>query len=265
MPAPPARTTGVSRRVTLYEYPFNERIRAFLRLESLFDRLFYFAQPGDSRMHQQAMGALFELIEATERTDLKGGLLQDIERQRQALMNLREHPDVELEVLDDTLAALERVAGQLFRQPRASQLLRENEWLASLRGRMAVLGGTTHVDMPSYHAWQSKDEAARCDDLQQWIAPFSVMREALDLLLDLLRRGGEIQREVAHAGAYRQMLHGKAGHLLRIWVDSSDGTFPDISANKHMIWVRFSTQEGRLRPQQLQRDVDFELALCQGV
>lgn len=140
MPAPPARTTGVSRRVTLYEYPFNERIRAFLRLESLFDRLFYFAQPGDSRMHQQAMGALFELIEATERTDLKGGLLQDIERQRQALMNLREHPDVEPEVLDDTLAALERVAGQLFRQPRASQLLRENEWLASLRGRMAVLG-----------------------------------------------------------------------------------------------------------------------------
>lgn len=251
--------------MTLYEYPFNERIRVFLRLESLFDRLFYFSQPGDFRLHQQAMGALFELIETTERVDLRGGLLQDIERQRQALQGLREHPDVEPEVLDDTLGALERVAGQLLHQPRASQLLRENEWLASLRGRMAVLGGTTHVDMPSYHAWQSKEASSRCEDLQQWIAPFSVMREALELLLDLLRRGGEVQQEVAHAGAYRQMLHGKAGHLLRVWVDSSDGTFPDISANKHMIWLRFSTQEGCYRPQPLQRDVRFKLALCLGV
>lgn len=264
MSAVPA-IAGVSRRVTLYEYPFNERIRAFLRLESLFDRLFYFAQPGDSRLHQQAMGALFELIEATERTDLKGGLLQDIERQRQALLALRDHPEVEVEVLDATLGNLERVAGQLFRQARPSQLLRDNEWLASLRGRMAVLGGATQVDMPSYHAWQSKAEVARCADLQHWIEPFAVMREALNMLLDLLRRGGDVQQEVAHGASYRQMLHGKAGHLLRIWVDSSDGTFPEISANKHMIWVRFSTQEGTLRPRQLQRDVQFELALCQGV
>ena len=73
----------------VYEYPFNERIRAYLRLEFLFDRLFFFAREGDSRLHQVAVTALFDLLDACERTDVKGALLQDLERQRLALVGLR--------------------------------------------------------------------------------------------------------------------------------------------------------------------------------
>ena len=40
---------GLLTSVIVYEYPFNERIRAYLRLEYLFDRLFFFAREGDSR------------------------------------------------------------------------------------------------------------------------------------------------------------------------------------------------------------------------
>ncbi|MRU32371.1 cell division protein ZapD, partial [Xylella fastidiosa subsp. multiplex] len=69
---------GLFTSVIVYEYPFNERIRAYLRLEYLFDRLFFFAREGDSRQHQVAVTSLFDLLDACERTDVKGAVLQDL-------------------------------------------------------------------------------------------------------------------------------------------------------------------------------------------
>ena len=63
---------GLLTSVIVYEYPFNERIRAYLRLEYLFDRLFFFAREGDSRQHQVAVTSLFDLLDVCERTDVKG-------------------------------------------------------------------------------------------------------------------------------------------------------------------------------------------------
>ena len=83
----------------LFEYPFNERIRALMRLESLLDRMIFFAQPGDARHHQVALAALFDLLDATERTDVKGTVLQDLERQRNVLSSLKDHPSVDEKTL----------------------------------------------------------------------------------------------------------------------------------------------------------------------
>jgi len=69
-----------------FEYPFNERVRAWMRLEYLFDRALFFIAQSDPRMHQVAITALFDILDATERTDVKGGVLQDLERQK---MNLQ--------------------------------------------------------------------------------------------------------------------------------------------------------------------------------
>ncbi len=38
--------------------------------------------------------------------------------------------------------------------------------------------------------------------------------------------------------------------------------FPEISANKHMIWIRFATQDGELKPDPVSRDVSFDMSLC---
>ncbi|MEI2415251.1 cell division protein ZapD [Orrella sp. JC864] len=246
----------------LYEYPFNERIRSLLRLEYLFDRLFFFAQAGDARMHQAAVSAMFDLLDACERTDLKGAILQELERQRATLAALRDHPEVAQQALQATLAEIERAAAALAAQGKIGQNLRENEWLVSLRGRLAVPGGATQVDMPSYFAWQSKPESVRQADLQRWIAPLRPLSEALNIVLQLLREGGRRIECVAPQGAYQEMLAGRVHQLLRVWVDGSQGLFPEISANKYMIWIRFSIQDGELKPQQVGRDVPFTMALC---
>ena len=259
----PWRTTIASLyRVTLYEYPFNERVRSLLRLEHMFDRLSYFAQPGDVREHQVAVETLFEILDLTERSDVRGGLLQDIERQRSALSPLRGHPQVEQDALEDTLRELEQAASGLSGQGRMGQPLRDNEWLNSLRGRLSVPGGATQVDMPSYHAWQMRDEQTRCDDIHSWSSSLTPLRDGVGIVLHLLRGAGQPQDALAPRGCYQQMLGGKLYQLLRVWVDDTQAVFPEISANKYMIWIRFSTPDLVGKPQPIPRDVPFQMALC---
>lgn len=245
-----------------FEYPFNERVRAWMRLEYLLDRLKFFSGPGDPRLHQIALSALFDVLDATERTDVKGGVLQDLERQKLTLSALKDHPGVDEQALSDVISEIDGTHTLLSAQGRTGQTLRDNDWLTSLRGRLAVAGGGTQVDMPSFHAWQCRDEASRCADLQRWVEPLLPLDQGITLIMRLLRQSGETQNEMARNGAFQQMLGGKSYQLLRVWVDPTLDVFPEMSANKYMAWVRFSEQTGQSKPQPVQRDIPFRYALC---
>jgi len=245
-----------------FEYPFNERVRTWIRLEYLLDRLMFFAAPGDPRMHQVAFSTLFDVLDATERTDVKGGLMQDLERQKVTLTNLQGHPGVDVDALNSVVSEIDQAISALSRQGRTGQTLRENEWLISLRGRLAVPGGGTQVDMPSFYAWQCKDVNVRCADLNRWIEPLKPLQFAIGLVLRLLRDSGSRESAVAHNGAYQQMLGGKTYQLFRVWLDDGLGVFPEMSANKYMVWIRFSEQDGVVKPQPVTRDIPFKYALC---
>jgi cell division protein ZapD len=233
-----------------------------MRLESLLDRMMFFAKPGDARHHQVALAALFDLLDATERTDLKGTVLQDLERQRGVLQSLRDHPGVEPKTLADMLVEIEGVMTNLNAAGKTGQELRANEWLSSLRGRLAVPGGGTQVDMPSFHAWQYRTEAQRCSDLQRWMSTLMPLQAGISMVMRLLRETGHPTDAVAPQGAFQQMLAGKTYQLLRVWVDESAGVFPEISANKYMVWIRYSSQDGEQRPQAVNHDVAFKMTLC---
>ncbi len=248
--------------MVLYEYPCNERVRALLRVEYLFDRLFYFADGQDVRLHQVAVSTLFDLLDISDRTDLRGSVLQDLERQRVTLGGLRQHPGVDIATLDHMLAEIQDASANLAAQGRIGQVLRENEWLASLRGRVAVPGGSSPVDMPSYYAWQLKPRELRCHDLQQWVAPFLPLQQGLALILRLLRESSTPDSLEAEQGAYQEMLGGKTFQLLRVWVDQALDVFPEMSANKYVIWVRFSTTDQELKPQPVGRAIPFLLSRC---
>jgi len=248
--------------VIVYEYPFNERVRALLRLEYLFDRMIFFSKQSDPRMHQVAISALFDLLDATERTDMKGSVLQDLDRQRSVLVSLQSHPDVDGERVASMVAEIERVAANLAAPGKTGQLLRENEWLTSLRGRLVVPGGGTQVDMPSFHAWQNRPDQDRAADLKRWMSSLMPMQAGIAIVLGLLRESGQAHDALAPSGGFQQMLAGKTYQLLRVWVDPGSGVFPEMSANKYMVWIRFSSQDGELKPQQVIREVPFRLALC---
>jgi cell division protein ZapD len=247
----------------VYEYPFNERIRTLLRLEDLYEKFKFFVNQEHPLQHHIALATIFDMLEVAGRADLKSDLLQELERQKQSLMSYRSNPAVVAEALDAVLGELDTVSNALAKaQGKTGQNVRDNEWLMSIRGRTIIPGGACEFDLPSYYAWQQRPAQQRYADIMNWFAPLAPLFDALALVLRLLRDSGGPVKMIATAGSYQQMLQGKVYQMLRLSIDGSLGAIPEISANKYMLWVRFTIQGGDLKPKPLEDDVPFELTLC---
>lgn len=248
----------------LYEYPLNERVRILLRLEDLFERLDFFAQREHPLEHHVAITTLFDILDVAGRADLKSDLLQELDRQRQALSQFRNSPGVSLDALERVLAQIDRAwAGLNAMTGRTGQHLRDNEWLMSIRSRAIIAGGACEFDLPSYHAWQHRPAELRKRDIAGWAAPFQPLQSSLGIVLGLLRESAQpITLTAQQGGGFQQSLGGKSYQMVQVRVDPALGAIPEISANKYLLWIRFTAQDGDLRPRPFEGSVDFELALC---
>ena len=76
----------------LYEYPFNERIRTYLRLEQLYRRLGELVSRAHSMDHHFALATIFEIMDVAARADLKSDVLKDLESTSSLLDSLPRQP-----------------------------------------------------------------------------------------------------------------------------------------------------------------------------
>lgn len=246
-----------------YEYPFNERVRSWLRLEDLYERFQFFLDQEHPLEHHAALLTIFEMLDVAGRADLKSELLQELERQKQTLTGYREHPNVQKEVLDSLISEIEQISTVLINtQGKVGQGLRDNDWLMGIRGRTTIPGGLCEFDVPSYYAWQKKASDKRKQDIQNWIEPLMPLLNAILMVLRLLRDSGTQVTVVAQTGAYQQVLQGKVFQMLRIGVKPELNVIPEASANKYMMRIRFTTQDGDMKPKPIDNDIPFELTLC---
>lgn len=247
----------------IYEYPFNERIRTLLRLEDLYEKFAFFLHQEHPQQHHVALSTIFEMLEVAGRADLKSDLLQELERQKQTLLGFKSNPNVEADRLNAVLSDVDRSSAALMAaQGKTGQNVRDNEWLMSIRGRTIIPGGACEFDLPSYYAWQHRSAQQRFTDITNWFAPLAPLFDAIGVVLRLLRESGRSTKTIARAGSYQQMLQGKVYQMLRLSIDESLGAIPEISANKYMLWVRFTSQDGDMKPKSFESDIPFELTLC---
>jgi cell division protein ZapD len=249
--------------VITYEYPFNERIRTLLRLEDLFRKAAHFQQSDGPLEHHVALITLFEILELVPSTDLKMGLIQELERQRQTLLAFRNNPDISEEALSGALYEIEQTSAALLAMTgKVGQYLRENDWLMSIRSRAAIPGGVCEFDLPSYHYWLHHEPELRRASLVGWIKPLLPLQEGIRIVLRLLRSSGRVEHQVAKGGAFQLMLGGSTAQMVRIGIKKSDAYIPEISANKYALNIRFTCPDGDLRPRQSERDVAFDMNFC---
>jgi len=251
------------RAVILYEHPFNERVRTYLRLEHLFHRFDELITREPAVDHHFALTTLFELVDVGGRPDLKTEVLKDLEKNRQQFLSYRGNPSVSEAALNDLIAELDMHLELLKSlSGRIGQAVSDNEWLSSLRNRSSIPGGTCGFDLPFYHAWQQLPSAQRCQDLRQWGESLRPLQNAVNLLLRLLRDNGMTQKVVASAGQFQQALPQGRFQLMRLRLDPQLGLIPEISGNRLMIWVRMMKADEAGRMQASNQDVTFEVALC---
>lgn len=246
-----------------YEHPLNERIRTLLRLEDLFDKVAFFANKDDAAEHHSALVTLFEILDVANRADMKSDLLQELERQKQALESLRKNPDVSEEALDQVLNNIQVAShGMLGMTGKVGEHLRENEWLMSIKQRVGIPGGACEFDLPSYHYWLHLDPSLRRGNLNEWIRPLLPIHDGFSIILRLLRNSGKILQHIAHRGMFQQMGQGCAAHMLCLKVSESLPCFPEISANKYALTIRFVTSGSGKKTKVYENDVEFELTFC---
>ena len=247
----------------LYEYPFNERIRTYLRLEHLFRRLGELIPRAHPLDHHYALATIFEVMDVAARADLKSDVLKDLERQKQTLMGYRGNPGVSERVLDQIIGQLEGCFSNVNGTPgKAGQSLTENEWLMSIRSRAGIPGGTCEFDLPAYYAWQHHPAEQRRANLERWANTLAPLAESIHLLLRLLRDSGTPQKVIATGGQLQQTLpQGRTFQLLRLRIDPSLGLVPEISGNRLIVSVRLMRQDNdKMVPSS--DNTPFELTLC---
>ncbi len=246
-----------------YEYPLNERIRTLLRLEDLFARVHHFIAQEAGLEHHAALLSIFEIIEVASRADLKSDLLQEMERQKQVLEPLRNNPAIAEEVLDALLADIEKTVHTLHgMMGKVGQHLRDNEWLMSIKQRTSIPGGVCEFDLPSYHFWLNQHAETRRKDLNTWLSPMLPIYDGIRIVMRMLRDSGKPLRYNALQGSFQQMLSGRVVQMLRVRLPRDIPCFPEISANKYAINIRFTALGGPQRPKTCDIDLEFEMTLC---
>ncbi len=248
----------------LYEYPFNERIRTYLRLEQLFRRLGELVPRSHPLDHHYAIQTIFEIMDVASRADMKSDVLRDIDRQKLQLNSYRGNPAISEQALDEVIAQLDACFTAINQLTgKTGQSLTENDWLMSIRSRIGIPGGTCEFDLPAYFHWQHHTAEQRRTDLGEWVAPLMPLADAIVLLLKMLRDSGSPQKVVVAGGQFQQNLpQGRTFQLLRLRIDPSQGWIPEISGNRLMVSVRLMRrgEDDRLHP--AQEDGAFELTLC---
>ena len=247
--------------MTVYEFPLNERIRTWLRLEDLFGKALHFVHAMDARAHHAGLLAIFEIVDVTTRSELKNELIQELERQKSGLEALRRNPAVDVKRLDEVVVDISKaLTGLLGMTGKLGQHIRDNEWLSSIKGRAGIPGGTCSFDLPVYHYWLNQDDEIRKSDLMTWLGPMLPVKHGVEVVLRILREGGHVSSHTAVQGLFQLMLAGRSANMLRVALDAPCA--PEVSANKYAVNIRFLVPDTVQKPRLCDRDVDFDLTFC---
>jgi cell division protein ZapD len=259
-PAPEA-----ARRTVVYEQPLNERMRTFLRVEFLYQQALYHNESPTAWSSRSAVSSLLEILAITARGDARSDVLKDLERQMALLKDYQARPGVDTGRLRAVLARLTQRRDEL--QAASSAVLaklRDSEFLAAIKHRSAIPGGTCEFDLPDYFHWLNLPAETRQANFSEWLGILRPLCESVGDLLWVTRENARPRREVAAGGSFQLAFDRETPiQLLRITLPGDSGLFPEISGSHHRCSIRFlSWGDVNSRPVQAPGDVPFVLTCC---
>lgn len=244
----------------IYEHPLNEKVRTYLRVEHLFNQLQQLLSL-DSEWQQQAFfNNLFNLIEILDRNDIRPDLIKDVERCEAALVAWSSHPSVSDNKLQTMLQQAVKLQSDLLRSTKFIASIKQDPFLAPLRQRFSIPGGSCYFDMPQLQYWLHLELSYRQKMAKSWYQQLSLVQQAIDFVLSFIRERGHFEALTADNGFYQS--NTDKYELLRLSYPINAGVYPTISGNKYRYAIRFMQlcdQSGRSNSSDNQA---FKLACC---
>jgi cell division protein ZapD len=249
----------------LYEQPLAERMRTFLRLESLYQQfLFHVGEPSPWST-RAVVASMLDIVTILNRGDVRNEVLKELDRQLTIFDRYQNSPSVDDTRLKSVLRNLRQLreevvaTGSQYLQP-----LRENEFLSAVKHRSAIPGGACEFDLPEYSHWLRRPYADRIADIERWMSTVKPLCNSLAELLWLIRESTPPKQQVAVNGVYHHVLSKETtSGLLRVTLPPGSALYPEISGSHHRFTMRFMQwSDTKSRPVQTTRDVRFDLTIC---
>jgi cell division protein ZapD len=249
----------------VFEQPLNERMRAFLRIDFLYNQAVFHANSRSQWGSRAAVTSILDILSIITRTDARADVLKELERQSLVMNEWLRRPGVDTDRLQGLVANLQRLRNDLLGAGSAYLApLRDSAFLAAVRHRSTIPGGSCEFDLPDFYFWLSQPPEMRESALNKWLAMLRPLCDAIAELLWLTRQGGKSRRETAVQGVFHITFERENPvQLLRVVVPAELGIYPEISGSHYRSSVRFVVWQGpEERPRQAQQDVAFEMICC---
>lgn len=250
---------------TIYEFPLNERIRVFIRLEQLFQQLNHFMLGKTIFDKRAAITNLLDILMIFSRNNLKSELLKELDRCSSTLSKIPDTQDINIEKLQHTLSNLDNIRKKLHEANGKIDInVMESDLFQSISQRSSIPGGTCSFDLPAFHYWLEQTDSIQRKDLKRWSEPFYDVRTAINLILSFIRQSSTPTQELAEAGFFQLSLNQSLPfQLLRITVERSVSCFAEISGGRHRFTIHFmEPSPDNNRPSHTSLNVIFSLTRC---
>ncbi|MGD9598939.1 MAG: cell division protein ZapD [Steroidobacteraceae bacterium] len=249
----------------VFEQPLTERMRTFLRIDFLYSQATYHNERASEWGSRAAVSSLIDILAITSRGDARADALKELERHLALLNEFQAKPHVDASRLRAVMANLVRLRTELLAAGSAYlQPVKDSEFLAAVKHRSAIPGGTCEFDLPDYYYWLRQPSQARTTAFNEWLELLRPLCDAIAELLWLTRQNGRSRQETAKGGVFHITFDRESPvQLLRISLPQSLGLYPEISGSHYRSSIRFLSWNGLgVRPTQSTDDIPFTLGCC---
>lgn len=248
-----------------YEFPLNERIRVFIRIEQLFQQFNHHLQGTTVFDKRAAISILLDIVAIFKRNDLKSEVLKELDRLATILSKMAANQNVDNQKLQDLSTQISDMSKNLYSTTgKIGNHIANSDLFQSVTQRSTIPGGTCSFDLPEFHFWLTQDDAASFDDLIQWSRPFMTIFESIALILNFIRNSHTTTEELAPSGFFQIALDSSLPYqLLSVEVEKTQPYFVEISGGKHRCTIRFMQPAcNNQRSKQCIENVPFLLTSC---
>ncbi len=248
-------------QVSIYEEPVQEKVRKFLKLEYLFNKIYHFKSKDDKRDNYNALLALGELYEILSRSDIKSELIREIETHNAYFHKIKDAHQAE--------ADQNKLNSVLEKQDLLLQLIYgiEGNYLEYLENdilcKTIFKNCYSTLQPTSVEFWLSRDIILRETQIDLWLEPILFVKKSIDFILEIIRKSGTFNDKLAEKGFFIEKLDPKKNILLiRLTLTSDLYYYPQISVGKQRLNIMFMSKDDKNNLIRYQDDVPFILTTC---
>ena len=246
-------------QVSLYEEPVQEKIRKFIKIEFLLNKIYYFKGKDNKSENYISLLALCELYEILSRSDIKSELIREIETQNTYLQKIKEIPQADSSKLNSVLEK----QSQLLKLIYSIEINYLDHLERDILFKTILKNCFTQLQPASIDFWLSRDILNRETQIDLWLEPLIFIKRSIDFILEVIRKSGRFEDRVAEKGFFVEKLDPKKNILLvRVTLTSDLYYYPQISVGKQRLTIMFMTKDDRNNLVPHQEDLTFILTTC---